>query len=136
VGLLDGSMDFNSRSSTLEHCGLLLLASDGVVLLLSFNSRGEEIFSSHCLVSNLDDGVVLTWDRPSVLQLVLLFAGSHGLLTKTASIQQLGRGTLPQSLSSLSTNRPASAESWTLGPDHSLITHKHCCGPGSFNLSF
>ena len=28
MGLLDGSMDFNSRSSPLEHGGLLLLAGD------------------------------------------------------------------------------------------------------------
>ena len=60
MGLLDGSMDFNSRSSPLEHGGLLdLLAgvdqhpdSDDVVLLLAvsyqpqlvFNSGGEELF--------------------------------------------------------------------------------------------
>ena len=42
MGLLDGSIDFNSRSSPLEHGGLLLLAGgdhhtggDDVVLLLA-----------------------------------------------------------------------------------------------------
>ena len=47
MGLLDGSMDFNSRSSPLEHGGLLdLLAGvdqhpdgdDGVVLLLALGN--------------------------------------------------------------------------------------------------
>ena len=64
-------MDFNSRSSPLEHGGLLLLAIDGVALLLSFNSGGEEVFPKHCLVTTWssceeptkqDDGVVLTWN--------------------------------------------------------------------------
>ena len=45
--------------------------ADGVVLLLSFNSGGEEVFPKHCLVTTWssceeptkqDDGVVLTWN--------------------------------------------------------------------------
>ena len=85
-------MDFNSRSSPLEHGGLLLLAgdahhhADGVVLLLSFNSGGEEVFPKHCLVTTrssceeptkLDDGVVLTWERPSIYTTGSPFCVSH-----------------------------------------------------------
>ena len=79
--LLNGSLDFYSRSSPLEHGGLLLLAIDGVALLLSFNSGGEEVFPKHCLVTTRssceeptkqDDGVVLTWNTQVYIQLVLL----------------------------------------------------------------
>ncbi len=86
-------MDFSSRSSPLEHGGLLLLAgdahhhADGVVLLLSFNSGGEEVFPKHCLVTTRssceeptkqDDGVVLTWNAQVYIQLVLLSFNSGG----------------------------------------------------------
>ena len=84
--LLNGSLGFYSRSSPLEHGGLLLLAIDGVALLLSFNSGGEEVFPKHCLVTTrssceeptkLDDGVVLTWERPSIYTTGSPFCVSH-----------------------------------------------------------
>ena len=73
--LLNGSLDFYSRSSPLEHGGLLLLDIGGVALL-QFNSGGEEVFPRHCLVTTrpsceeptkLDDGVVLTWVAPKYI---------------------------------------------------------------------